>query len=84
MPVREIAATEATTRLAELLDAVERGETVIFTRSGQPVAQLAPFAGGRGTRNVASVITQILKDRQERPRVTADEILAARDEGRKP
>lgn len=33
---------EAKTKLAELLDKVEAGETVTITRHGKPVAQLVP------------------------------------------
>ena len=40
--MREIQATEAKTRLAELLRVVEHGETVAITRHGKPVAHLVP------------------------------------------
>ena len=40
--MREIQATEAKTRLAELLRAVEHGETVAITRHGKAVAHLVP------------------------------------------
>ncbi len=40
--LREIRATEAKTRLAELLRAVEHGESVAITRHGKPVAHLVP------------------------------------------
>lgn len=33
---------EARARLAELVDRVERGETVVITRSGREVARLGP------------------------------------------
>lgn len=33
---------EAKNRLSELLDLVERGEEVVITRRGKPVARLAP------------------------------------------
>ena len=35
---------EAKTKLAELLDKVEAGETVTITRRGKPVAKLVPAA----------------------------------------
>ena len=38
---------EAKTKLAELLDKVEAGETVTITRRGKPVAQLVPVAQAR-------------------------------------
>ena len=40
----EIGAYEAKTRLAELLGRVERGERIVITRHGRPVAQLVPIA----------------------------------------
>lgn len=38
---------EAKTKLAELLDKVEAGETVTITRHGKPVAQLVPVVKDR-------------------------------------
>jgi prevent-host-death family protein len=40
--MREIQASEAKTHLPQLLDAVERGETIIITRHGRSVARLVP------------------------------------------
>ena len=40
--MREVRATEAKTNLSELLNAVERGETIAITRHGKPVAHLVP------------------------------------------
>ena len=40
--MREIQASEAKARLPSLLDAVERGETVIITRHGKPIARIVP------------------------------------------
>ena len=40
--VKEIQATEAKAHLAELLRAVERGESFSITRHGRAVAQLVP------------------------------------------
>ena len=37
-------AFEAKTHLAEILDRVERGESLTITRHGKPVAQLVPAA----------------------------------------
>ena len=38
----EVGAYHAKTHLAELLDRIEAGESVMITRHGRPVARLAP------------------------------------------
>lgn len=38
-----VGAQEAKTNLGDLLDRVERGETIVITRHGDPVARLVPF-----------------------------------------
>ena len=40
--MREVQASEAKVHLLRLLDAVERGETVIITRHGKPIARIVP------------------------------------------
>lgn len=40
--MRKVQATEAKTHLAQLLSAVERGETIAITRHGKLVAHLTP------------------------------------------
>lgn len=42
--MRHVGSYEAKTHLPELLDSVERGETVIITRRGRPAARLVPVA----------------------------------------
>jgi prevent-host-death family protein len=39
---------EAKTRLSRLVEAAERGQTVVISRNGQPAAMLVPFPHGRG------------------------------------
>jgi prevent-host-death family protein len=78
-----VSAYEAKTHLPRLLRAAERGETVIITRHGKPVAQLGPVQDRR-REEIAAVIERMKRARAQRPRVTVEEILAARDEGRKP
>jgi prevent-host-death family protein len=78
-----VTAYEAKTHLPRLLRAAERGETVIITRHGKPVAQLGPVEDRR-RGDVAEVIERMKRTRAQRPRVSVEEILAARDEGRKP
>ena len=77
-----VSAYEAKTHLPRLLREVERGETVIITRHGKPVAKLAPVDDQRRA-DIAEVIERMKRARARRPRMSVEEILAARDEGRK-
>jgi len=56
--VAAVGAYEAKTHLAELLDRVERGERILITRHGRPVAQLVP-APGAPDRTVEEAIEGI-------------------------
>ena len=77
-----VTAYEAKTHLPRLLRAAERGETVIITRHGKPVAQLGPVEDKR-REEVAEVIARMKRARARRPKVTVEEILAWRHEGHK-
>ena len=80
--MREIQATEDKARLAELLQAAERGETVAITRHGKPVAHLVP-ATDQGRINRERAVERFKERRAGWRRVTfsTGEILAARHEG---
>ncbi|MBI5164539.1 MAG: type II toxin-antitoxin system Phd/YefM family antitoxin [Magnetospirillum sp.] len=80
--MREIQASEAKAHLAQLLDDVARGETLIITRHGRPVARLVPEEGCR-REDVDRAIAAIAARRRGAAHVTADDILSARDEGRR-
>jgi prevent-host-death family protein len=55
---------EAKTKLAELLDRVEAGETVTITRRGKAVAKLVPAAPGEDERaRRRSLIEEIKRKR---------------------
>jgi prevent-host-death family protein len=77
-----VSAYEAKTHLPRLIRAVERGETVIITRHGKPVAQLGPVQDRRREEIVAA-IERIKRARAQRAKVSLDEILAWRHEGHK-
>ena len=80
--MREIQATEAKTRLAELLRAVEYGETVAITRHGKPVAHLVPArAEDRASRERAVERFRQRRAGWKRVAFSREEILAARHEG---
>jgi prevent-host-death family protein len=80
--MKEIQASAAKARLAELLDEVERGETVVITRHGKAVARLIPDPDRR-QRDIEQAIADIKEMRKQTGRATVKEILAWRDEGRK-
>jgi prevent-host-death family protein len=80
--MREIQASEAKTHLPKLLDAVERGETIIITRHGRAVARLSPEATYRQAE-IEEAMAEMRSIRRGKPSVSIDEILAWRDEGRK-
>jgi prevent-host-death family protein len=77
--MREVGAFEAKTHLSELLSAVEAGETVTITRRGKPIAQLVPMATDR-----AAAMKRLVALREHvRGTVTVEDILSARDDGRR-
>jgi prevent-host-death family protein len=80
--VKKIQAVAAKARLAELLDEVERGDTIVITRRGKPVARLVPDPARR-QRDIEQVIADIKEMRKHTGRATVKEILAWRDEGRR-
>jgi prevent-host-death family protein len=80
--MREVQASEAKTHLPSLLDAVERGETVVITRHGKPIARLVPEADQRQAR-IDRTLAEIEEFRKTMPRLSLEEILSARHEGHK-
>lgn len=79
--MREIQASEAKTHLTQLLDDVERGETLIITRHGRPIARLVPEVNRRQAE-IDKAIEAIETRRRLAARITVEEMLSARDEGR--
>ncbi len=80
--MKQVQASAAKAHLSELLDEVERGETISITRHGRVIALLMPVSETQRQR-VAEARADIERMRQSAPRVTAEEILSWRDEGRK-
>jgi prevent-host-death family protein len=80
--MKQIQASEAKAKFAELLDAVEKGETITITRHGKTIARLVPDEDFRRER-ARRAIAAIREMRKNAPRATVEEILAWRDEGRK-
>ncbi|HXK02176.1 MAG TPA: type II toxin-antitoxin system prevent-host-death family antitoxin [Verrucomicrobiae bacterium] len=80
--MREIEASDAKAHLPQLLDDVERGETLIITRHGRPIARIVPEMDRR-QEVVDQAIANIRTLRERNGRVTVKELLSAREEGRK-
>ena len=83
--MREIQSSDVKARLPEYLDAVERGETIVVTRHGKPVAHLVPAPAAQNDR-VRQAVEELLafrKKRRKGPGMSVKEILAARHEGHK-
>jgi prevent-host-death family protein len=80
--MRQVQASDAKARLASLLDEVERGETLIITRHGKPIARLVPEADGR-QQKIDRAIAEIEEFRKTMPSIPLEDILSARREGHK-
>ena len=80
--MREIQASEAKIHLPQLLDDIERGETIVITRHGRPIARLitddAMRRHGRG-----EAVERLKALRATMPQVRLEELLAMRREGHK-
>ena len=80
--MREITATEAKARLAELLRAVELGETVAITRHGETVAHVVPAGTGENAGRSQAVARFRRRRSLWRPAsMSIEDILRARHDG---
>jgi prevent-host-death family protein len=73
---------EAKTKLSELLDKVEAGETVTITRHGKPVAQLVPAQPDHDPEKMRALVEEIKRTRVGRgkpagPGTTIPELIKA-------
>ncbi len=80
--MRDIQASDAKARLPQILDDVERGETVRITRHGRPIARLVPEVNRR-QEEIDRAIESIKALRARTGSITLDDLLSARDEGHK-
>jgi len=78
--MREIQASEAKTHLPQLLDEIERGESIIITRHGRAIARLIPEDSMRRDGQ-AEAVERLKALRATMPRVPLDELMAMRHEG---
>ena len=82
--MKEVQATEAKAQFASLLSDVERGQTITITRHGKAVARLVP-AGADEAEQRRTAVEALRRWRTTLPKSDfgIDDILAARDAGRK-
>jgi prevent-host-death family protein len=78
--MRHIQASEAKTHLPSLLDEVERGETLIITRHGKPIARLVPDKSAHN-QEVEQAIAKIRELRKSFGKMSIEEIIASKHEG---
>lgn len=79
--MQTIQASEAKTKFLSILDEVERGASIIVTRHGKPIARIVPEVEIDRER-VARAIESMRSLRQRTGKLSLEEILSARDEGR--
>ena len=82
--MHEVGAFEAKNTLGSLLDRVERGEEILITRHGKPVARLVASAGGidRARANAAAGRIRARAESLSSGRFHWGALKADRDEGR--
>ena len=79
--VLEVGAFEAKTHLSRLLERVERGDRVVITRRGVPVAVLV--SPGEIDRGHVGDVVKKLRELRERTRKRGGSIRSLRVEGRR-
>jgi prevent-host-death family protein len=80
--MQTLQASEAKTHFLRVLDDVERGESIVITRHGKRIARICPEVEVDRER-VRRAFANIRALRSQNLPVTVDEILSARDEGRR-
>lgn len=80
--MRDIQASDAKTHLPQILDEVERGETVRITRHGRPIARIVPEANRRQAE-IDKAVANIKALRRHTGKITVEELLSSRHEGHK-
>jgi prevent-host-death family protein len=78
--MREVQSSDAKTHLTQLLTDVERGETIVITRHGRPIARLVPELDQRAEA-IQRTMDQIKALRATMPDISLNEMLEARHEG---
>lgn len=77
----EVSVYEAKTQLSRLLDRAARGEEIVITRNGRPVARLVQIQRSRGPRKLGALRGKIaISDDFDDP--LPDDVLRAFEGGR--
>jgi prevent-host-death family protein len=80
--MRKIQASEAKIHLSQLLDDIERGETIVITRHGRPIARLIP-EDLMQRQGRSEAVERVKAMRATMPFVPLEELLPMRHEGHK-
>jgi prevent-host-death family protein len=80
--MHEAQSSDVKARLPHYLDAVERGETIVITRHGRPVAHLVPAPAAEKDR-VHKALAGIAALRKSAGKMPLADILSARHAGHK-
>jgi prevent-host-death family protein len=80
--MEEVGAFKAKNTLGALLDRVERGEEIIITRHGKPVARLVPSSGSTNRQEACAAAERIRARARGLDAFHWEEWKAHRDEGR--
>ena len=81
--MKHVSLAEARANIAELLDAVERGETVQISPKGEALRETSSLTDEERRERARRAMEAIMETRKTAPRVTTEEILRWRDEGRR-
>ena len=82
--MREVTVSEAEDDFGSLLRQVEKGETVVVSRDGRPIAQISPAAATRrDPAKIKSALEELERIRARTKPVSVEEVIAWRNEGRK-
>jgi prevent-host-death family protein len=85
--IASVGAYDAKAKLSALLDRVERGEEIVITRHGRPIARLVPDGEARDVRAARAAIAGLTAIRaglaEGQLHLTPAEIRFMRDEGRR-
>jgi prevent-host-death family protein len=83
--MKTIQASEAKTHFLRILDKVEKGESVTVSRHGRAVARIVPIPPSEDVRRerIERAMANIREIRKRTKPLFVEEILSARDEGRR-